>query len=71
MVAERRWHPSQEIEWKGRNKETLEMKLELSSFEEISRWILSWGPQVEVIEPNELKASIIRSLDESRKLYHG
>ncbi|MDF1862124.1 MAG: WYL domain-containing protein [Verrucomicrobiales bacterium] len=59
MVSERRWHPSQETRWIGKKEETLEMILELSSFEEISRWILSWGPQVEVLEPGELRGALI------------
>ena len=45
------------------------MILDLSGFEEISRWILSWGPQVEVLEPEELRAEIARALENSHALY--
>ena len=69
MVSERRWHPSQEIKWIGKKKDTLEMKLELSGFEEISRWILSWGPQAEVKEPRELRDAISAVLTETQKHY--
>lgn len=69
MVSERRWHPSQETRWIGKGEELLEMVLELSSFEEISRWILSWGPQVEVLKPAELREAVITSLTETRKQY--
>ena len=58
LVSERRWHPSQQIEWKGKQADELIMTLELSSFQEIRRWILSWGTQVEVLEPKELRADL-------------
>jgi len=69
MVSERRWHPSQEIRWIGKEKDTLEIVLELSGFEEISRWILSWGPQVEVLEPEVLRDAIADALEEARRHY--
>jgi proteasome accessory factor B len=69
MVSERRWHPSQQTKWIGKKEEVLEIVFELSGFEEIRRWILSWGPQVEVLEPKDLRASIAAALDESRKFY--
>jgi len=69
IVSERRWHPSQQIDWVGRKKETLEMNLELSSFEEITRWILSWGPQAEVMEPPELRDRIRESLAAAGERY--
>jgi predicted DNA-binding transcriptional regulator YafY len=43
--------------------------LELSGCEEISRWILSWGPQVEVLEPKVLKDSITGALRETLTHY--
>ena len=69
MVSERRWHPSQEAKWIGKKEETLEMIMDLSSFEEISRWILSWGPQVEVMEPEGLREEILKALEEARANY--
>jgi proteasome accessory factor B len=69
MVSERRWHPGQETKWTGKKEDVLEMVLELSSFEEIIRWILSWGPQVEVMEPQELRETVITSLAETQKNY--
>jgi predicted DNA-binding transcriptional regulator YafY len=70
MVSERRWHPSQQITWIGNEENDLEMVLELSSFEEIRRWILSWGAQVEVLEPQELRASIREESEQVRKVYN-
>lgn len=69
MVSERRWHPSQETRWLGKNEEKLEIILDLSGFEEISRWILSWGPQVEVLEPEELREALIQSLTATQQIY--
>ncbi|MEX2577993.1 MAG: WYL domain-containing protein [Verrucomicrobiales bacterium] len=69
MVSERRWHPSQQIKWLGKREESLEMILELCGFEEISRWILSWGPQVEVLEPEELRNTVRGALAEAGKRY--
>ncbi len=45
LVSERRWHPSQQLEWRGTKQEELVMTLELSSFEEIRRWILTGAPR--------------------------
>ncbi len=69
MVSERRWHPSQQLNWRSKKQEVLDVTMELSGFEEITRWILSWGDQVEVIEPNELKDSVIASLKATQDLY--
>lgn len=69
MVSERRWHPSQEIKWTGKEENELEMVLELSSFEEIRRWILSWGAQVEVLEPKELRTSIREESEKVQSIY--
>ena len=72
MVSERRWHPSQQINWlskKEEKQEVLNLIMELSSFEEIARWILSWGDQVEVIEPKELREKVIASLEATRQVY--
>lgn len=69
MVSERRWHPGQETRWLGENEEKLELVMDLSSFEEITRWILSWGPQVEVLEPEMLRTAIRTSLEETLTTY--
>jgi len=69
MVSERRWHPSQQSKWLSKKEDVLEMVLELSSFEEISRWILSWGPQVEVLEPAELREAVPEALAAALKNY--
>ena len=55
-VREATWHPSQRVEaqtdgsliWRGRVSGTIEIRL----------WILSWGSQVEVLEPADLRADV-------------
>ena len=69
LVSERRWHPSQQIEWKGKKDDELVMTLELSSFEEIRRWILSWGTQVEVLSPPKLRTDLKEEAEGLAALY--
>lgn len=53
LVRERSWHHSQKIqELPGGS---LELQLQLGGLEEIERWILGWGDQVEVLAPPELR----------------
>ncbi len=66
-AAETRWHPSQEIEtlpdgslrWSGR----------VAGLREIRIWILGWGPDVEVLEPAELRAEIAGDVRRAAALY--
>ena len=52
LVRERNWHPSQCItELKGGK---LELSMVLGGFEEIERWLLSWGEHAQVLSPPEL-----------------
>jgi predicted DNA-binding transcriptional regulator YafY len=64
LIRERHWHPSQRItEHKGGK---LELSLVLGGFEEIERWLLSWGDRARVISPpeliNRLKATMSKCL---------
>lgn len=52
FVREKKWHASQElVEQKGGG---VELRLKLSSLEEIKRWILGWGGDALVVKPPEL-----------------
>ena len=55
VVAERRWHPSQEIAVREGEEDAVELRLRLRGLEEVARWILSWGRWAEVLEPRELR----------------
>lgn len=52
LVRERRWHPSQEIEDLPGGASRL--RLRLGGFEEVERWILSWGVHATAVGPEEL-----------------
>lgn len=52
LIRERQWHPSQQM--LNRDDGRLELVLSLGSFEEIERWILSWGLRAQVLDPPEL-----------------
>ena len=53
----------------GKKADVLEIVLDLNGFEEIHRWILSWGARVEVMEPAELRDRVLASVEETRSLY--
>ena len=52
LLRERKWHHSQQIKELGNGE--IEVRMELSSFEEVVPWILSWGQHCRVIGPREL-----------------
>jgi predicted DNA-binding transcriptional regulator YafY len=55
-VAERQWHPSQELKWLPDGR--LELTLSAGGTFEIARWILGWGDAVEVLRPEALRKQI-------------
>lgn len=63
FVREKIWHESQQCEIHADQSVTLSMTLR--SLIEVKRWILSWGAECVVLDPQELKAQI---LDEVRKM---
>lgn len=62
VVGERRWHPSQEIvDLDGKGNE-IEIRMELSALQDISRWVMGFGSQAEVMAPKELREDVGREL---------
>ena len=57
-VLECRWHPSQEIQQLENG--ALEFSVTVAGTMEITPWILSWGAEVEVLAPAELREKIAR-----------
>jgi proteasome accessory factor B len=55
-VRPQHWHWSEELTELGKGR--LRVKLQLSSLEEVERWILSFGVHATVIEPKELRDRI-------------
>lgn len=66
-IAERRWHHTQKI-----IKEThgYRVTLNLGITSELLRWILSYGSQVEVIKPLNLKEQITKEIAKMQQIYH-
>jgi predicted DNA-binding transcriptional regulator YafY len=68
-VAEAQWHPSQRVEtepdgsllWRGRVAGTIEIRL----------WILSWGDEVEVVSPPELRDDVAATHARAAARYAG
>ncbi len=57
VVAERRWHASQEVvplDEAG----VIELRLKLAGLEEVMRWVLSWGSKARVLAPRELQQRV-------------
>jgi Predicted transcriptional regulator len=65
LVKERRWHPSQknEIQKDG----SVIVSFTAGGMDELASWILSWGQEARVLEPQALveavKAHLTRALD--------
>jgi predicted DNA-binding transcriptional regulator YafY len=66
-VAEATWHPSQELE--RRPDGSLIWRASVAGTIEIRFWILSWGPDVEVLEPADLRAQVAERLRTAAALY--
>ncbi|MBP84756.1 MAG: hypothetical protein CMO61_13010 [Verrucomicrobiales bacterium] len=69
VVAERRWHPSQEVTPIESDGSVIELTMKLSALEDIARWVLGFGGQAEVIEPSELREIVATQLKEAAALY--
>jgi predicted DNA-binding transcriptional regulator YafY len=59
-ITERQWHPSQEF--LAHPDDRIEMRLETTGRKELVRWILSWMPDVKVLEPKTLADRIVEKL---------
>ncbi len=64
VVAERRWHPTQEIEPLEGKGNAIEFRVRVAGLEEITRWILSWGGKAKVLAPEELEERVRREATE-------
>lgn len=56
LVLERNWHEDQRLECLSDGR--VEMTMEALVNPELMRFIRSWGPEVEVVEPAELRAAV-------------
>ena len=51
-IREKKWHPSQSLKELGDGG--VELRLKLSSLEEVARWVLSWAGNAVALQPREL-----------------
>jgi len=68
-ILEKRWHPSQRTQ-RLRNG-GVELRLQLSSLEEVQRWVLGWGQHAVVVKPPKLAAAIKQAAKEMLQNYRG
>lgn len=65
-VHETRWHPSQKL---TRTREGCEWQAFISDTLEIEPWIRGWGGDCEVVEPSDLRESIIQHFRKGMRTY--
>ncbi|REJ70631.1 MAG: YafY family transcriptional regulator [Planctomycetota bacterium] len=68
-VAEVAWHPTQETRFLRDG--SLEFRATVSGLNEISWWILGYGPQAEVLAPAKLRRLVAQRATEMAELYNG
>jgi proteasome accessory factor B len=66
-VAETRWHPTQDVEQEPGG--SLIWRATVSGTHEVRIWILGWGADAEVLEPEELRTSIAEELGRAAASY--
>lgn len=69
LIRERVWHTSQRIETLADKRCTL--SVEVADWRELLPWIRSWGAQVEVLEPAELRDEMATEAQRVAGLYLG
>ena len=67
LFSETRYHETQKLEELENGK--ILCTLTVSDSPEFRTWLLGWGSQVEVVEPEELRESIIVELKEAVERY--
>ena len=65
-VTRRRWHPSQRFKNVAGG---IEMEMDVRGSTEIVSWLLGFGKEAEVLEPQELRSSIARELESALASY--
>jgi proteasome accessory factor B len=66
-VQECEWHETEK--WRPLPNGEVELELRLGALEEIERWILSWGPEAEAIEPQPLRDRIAATVAQLARAY--
>lgn len=67
FIRERKWHPSQHIE--EREDGSLVLRMTTTGLVEVKNWVLQFGSDAEVLEPESLREEIMAEVEELRKVY--
>jgi predicted DNA-binding transcriptional regulator YafY len=68
-VGEKIWHESQKAKKNGDG--SLDLIFQVAGLDEIKRWVLSFGPEAQVLEPARLKQMVRADLQKSLGQYSG
>ena len=68
-LAEKRWHPSQGHKFGADG--ALRLRLTVSDLTEVTRWVLSWGVECEVLGPAELRDRVAEEAAGLVRMYAG
>jgi len=66
-VGEKIWHESQKAKKNGDG--SLDLTFQVAGLDEIKRWILSFGPEAAVLEPEKLKEMVRKDLSRNLAQY--
>ncbi len=66
-VGEKIWHESQNAKRNGDS--SLELSFQVAGLDEIKRWVLSFGPEAVVLEPEKLKEIVRKDLSRNLAQY--
>lgn len=68
-IKEKIWHESQKID--PQQNGSIIFEAEVAATDEIKFWIMSWGSQAEVLEPESLREGIRLKAEKIAKRYEG
>lgn len=66
-VREKAWHHTQQIQ--EHPDGSLDLLLTVSDLTDLKRWVLWWGADCEVLEPDELRISVKQTIQQLAELY--
>jgi CRISPR-associated endonuclease/helicase Cas3 len=67
IIREKEWHPGQVLE--PQPDGTLILRLHVNDLRLIKRWVMFWGAECEVLEPEELIAMVVSDLKAVGRIY--